>query len=135
MIEKLLAEARSRIDRYTPQEAAALDALLVDLRSSDERERKGIIPGSVHVPRSVLEWRCDPTSPHANPAVAESGRPLILVCAHGYSSSLAAAALRELGIEDAGDLDGGFEGWVAAGLPVAAAPPVPEGPQGMGGPE
>jgi rhodanese-related sulfurtransferase len=112
----MLADARSRIVRYTPAEAAAADhVLLVDLRSVDERERGGVIPGSRHVPRSVLEWRADPTSESHDPALA--GRRLVLVCTQGYSSSLAAASLVELGV-DAGDLDGGFEAWVAAGLPV-----------------
>jgi rhodanese-related sulfurtransferase len=119
----MLAEARSRIVRYTPSEAAAADGvLLVDLRSLDERERTGVIPGSKHVPRSVLEWRADPTCEWHDPELA--GRRLVLVCAHGYSSSLAAASLVQLGLE-AGDLDGGFEAWVEAGLPVvdAAGPP------------
>ena len=112
----MLAEARSRIPRYTPAEAAAADdILLVDLRSTDERREHGVIPGSVHVPRSVLEWRADPTSENHNPELA--GNRLVLVCAQGYSSSLAAASLMQLGV-DAGDLDGGFEAWAAAGLPV-----------------
>jgi rhodanese-related sulfurtransferase len=129
VIERMLAEARSRITRYTPGEIDG-DVLLVDLRSNDERERDGIIPGSVHVLRSVLEWRCDPESGYANPALA--GRRLVLVCAHGESSSLAAASLVELGLDDAGDLAGGFQAWREAGLPVAAAP-KPEGTPGMGG--
>jgi rhodanese-related sulfurtransferase len=116
VIDRMLAEARSRITRYTPAEAMAADGILiVDLRSTDERREHGVIPGSVHVPRSVLEWRADPTSAHHDPVLA--GRQLVLVCAQGYSSSLAAATLVELGV-DAGDLDGGFEAWVAAGLPV-----------------
>jgi rhodanese-related sulfurtransferase len=128
----MLAQARTRIDRFTPEEAAAADGLIVDLRSQDERERDGIVPGSVHVPHSVLEWRCDQASGFANPVLA--GRRLILVCAHGYSSSFAAASLAELGV-DAGDLDGGFEAWRDAGLPVAAAPPPEPGLPGMGGPQ
>jgi rhodanese-related sulfurtransferase len=112
----MLAEARSRIVRYTPAEAAAADGvLLVDLRSSDERARSGVIPGSKHVPRTVLEWRADPTCESHDPELA--GRRLVLVCAEGYSSSLAAAWLVELGV-DAGDLVGGFDAWVATGLPV-----------------
>jgi rhodanese-related sulfurtransferase len=112
----MLTEARSRIVRYTPAEAAAADdVLLVDLRSVDERERSGVIPGSRHVPRSVLEWRADPTSEWHDPELM--GKRLVLVCAQGYSSSLAAASLVELGV-DAGDLEGGFEGWAAEGLPV-----------------
>jgi rhodanese-related sulfurtransferase len=131
-IDAMLAAARERIQRYTPAEAAAADAVIVDVRSSDSRARDGIIPGSIHVPRSVLEWRAEQDSGWSNPNLA--GRRLILVCEHGYSSSLAAASLRDLGV-DAGDLDGGFEAWVAAGLPVAPAPPAPAGLPGMGGPE
>ncbi len=112
----MLAEARARIVRYTPAEAAAADDILVvDLRSVDERERTGVIPGSKHVPRSVLEWRADPTSEWHDPELA--GKRLVLVCQEGYSSSLAADSLRELGV-DAGDLDGGVERWIAEGLPV-----------------
>ena len=115
-IDEMLAGARSRIVRYTPAEAEeARDVLLVDLRSADERERTGLIPGSRHVPRSVLEWRADPTSEWHDPQL--SGRRLVLVCGQGYSSSLAAATLVELGL-DAGDLVGGYEGWVEAGLPT-----------------
>jgi rhodanese-related sulfurtransferase len=112
----MVAEARSRIARYTPAEAAAADdILLVDLRSAEERREEGVIPGSVHVSRTVLEWRADPTSSTHDSALA--GKRLVLVCAHGFSSSLAAASLVQLGV-DAGDLEGGFEAWVAAGLPV-----------------
>jgi len=87
----------------------------VDIRSVDERERTGVIPGSKHVPRSVLEWRADPTSEWHDPELA--GRRLCLVCAEGYASSLAAASLVALGV-DAGDLVGGFDAWLEAGLPV-----------------
>jgi rhodanese-related sulfurtransferase len=134
MISQLLAVARTRIRRYTPAEAAAADALIVDLRSHDERYRNGVIPGSVHVPRSVLEWRCDPMSGYANPVVSEADRPLILVCAEGYSSSLAAAALIDLGVRDVGELAGGYEAWVADGLPTMDAPPIDPGLPGMGQP-
>jgi rhodanese-related sulfurtransferase len=97
----MLAEARARIRRYTPEEARAdSELLLVDTRSQDERERFGVIPGSQHIPLSVLPWR----------SAQLAGRRVCLVCAHGYSSSLAAAQLVELGI-DAGDLIGGYEAW------------------------
>ena len=99
-VERLLAAARERIERFAPEEAWAAaatgEALIVDLRSGDERRRHGIVPGSVHVPRSVLEWRADPTSDSHNPQLEGRGR-LILLCAEGYSSSLAAASLVELG--------------------------------------
>ena len=105
----MLAEARSRIRRYTPEEARAdAELLLVDLRSADEREHTGVIPGSKHVPYSVIQWRADQTSEWRDPELA--GRRMCLVCAQGYSSSLAAASLVELGV-DAGDLVGGYEAW------------------------
>jgi rhodanese-related sulfurtransferase len=134
VIADVLATARARIDRYSPAEAAAAEgAVLVDLRCGDIRARDGIIPGSVHVPRSVLEWRCDPSSGYANPVLP--GRRLILVCEQGYSSSLAAAALRELGV-DAGDLEGGYAAWAAAGLPTRpCVESTQAGLPGMGGPE
>jgi len=113
----MLADARSRIARYTPVEAFAAggDVLLVDVRTERERELRGVIPGSRHVPRSVLEWRADPSSESHDPELV--GRRLVIVCAEGYSSSLAAATLVELGV-DAADLAGGFEAWAASGLPV-----------------
>ena len=97
----MLAEARSRIRRYTPDEVRAdRDLLIVDTRSVDEREQYGVIEGARHVPLSVLPWRTEDLA----------GRRVCLVCAHGYSSSLAAALLVELGV-DAGDLIGGYEAW------------------------
>lgn len=115
-IDLMVAEARARIVRYTPADAAAEpDVLLVDIRSADERAASGVIPGSKHVPYSVLQWRADQTSEWRDPELA--GRRLVLVCAHGESSSLAAASLVELGV-DAGDLVGGYEAWVGAGLPT-----------------
>src|SRR5205823_8345233 len=119
------------IRRYEPAEALAAarkGVLLVDLRSRDERQRRGVIAGSIHIPRTVLEWRLDPDCEHHNPAVAGLERELILFCGDGYSSSLAAVSLRELGFSHVGDLAGGFDAWLAAGLPVrqAAAPPATE---------
>ena len=105
----MLAEARSRIVRYTPDEVRAdPDLLVVDIRSHDERERKGVIPGSKPVSLSVLPWRADQTSDSRDEELA--GRRLFVVCAHGESSSLAAALLVDLGV-DAGDLIGGYEAW------------------------
>jgi MFS family permease len=137
---ELLAAAQRRIaprlEPRTAHEAAAEGALLVDLRSQDERRREGIIPGSVHIPRSVLEWRVDPDSGYANPYIGGLERQLVVFCADGYSSSLAAASLRELGCRRATDLVGGFRGWKAAGLPVVALRETDEpGLPGMGPPE
>ena len=120
-IDGLLAEARGRIERLAPEAAyrAASDgALLVDTRCSDDRRRTGMIPGSVHVPLSVLFWRLDPSSGYDDPALSDPARPVILICAHGFSSSLAAATLHDLGFASVGDVVGGFEAWSAAGLPV-----------------
>jgi rhodanese-related sulfurtransferase len=105
----MLAEARTRIVRYTPEQAANdPELMLVDIRSADERARTGVFPGSKHVPYSVLQWRADPTSEWRDDELV--GRRLCLVCQQGYSSSLAAASLVELGV-DAGDLIGGYEAW------------------------
>ena len=105
----------------------------MDLRSHDERGREGIIPGSVHVPRSVLEWRVDPDSGFSNPHVADRVLELILVCREGYSSSLAASSLTDLGHPCVADLVGGFEAWRDAGLETIVAPAPPAGLPGMGG--
>ena len=105
----MVAEARSRITRYTADEVRAdAEILVVDIRSADERERTGVIPGSKCVPLSVLPWRADQTSEWRDEELG--GRRLCLVCMHGESSSLAAAQLVELGV-DAGDLIGGYEAW------------------------
>jgi rhodanese-related sulfurtransferase len=125
-IDGLVAAARGRIDRHTPEAAyrAMTDgALLVDTRCGDDRRATGMIPGSVHVPLSVLFWRLDPSSGYDDPALSNLSRPVVLVCAHGYSSSLAAATLVELGFASVGDVIGGFEAWSAAGLPVTAEGP------------
>jgi rhodanese-related sulfurtransferase len=116
-LDELLADAMRRIRRYTPADARDADALLVDIRSQDARARDGAIPGAFHVPRTVLEWRVA-SRDWRNSEL--DGKRLILVCDHGYSSVLAAAQLLELGI-DAADLEGGFEAWAAAGLPVTTA--------------
>jgi rhodanese-related sulfurtransferase len=138
--DELLAEARRRIARVDPATAWATvrtsDALIVDIRSDDERRSDGVVPGSLHLPRTVLEWRVDQASGWANPHVGGADRRLILLCAHGWSSSLAAAALLDLGYSLAGDVEGGFEAWRAAGLPIAPAPERPAGVlPGMGPPD
>ena len=131
-IDDLLREARSRLVRLDPaaaREAQREGALLIDTRSHDERSGTGVIPGSLHVPRSVLEWRLDPAADPAfhNPHVDGLDQRIVLVCAHGYSSSLAASTLQMLGFSRATDLDGGFGAWQAAGLPVRPAPDVDQG--------
>lgn len=120
-INDLLESARSKIARRGPGatlEAMGDGALVIDTRCAEQRQETGIIPGSVHVPLSVLFWRLDPSSGYADARLTDPEREIILVCAHGYSTSLAAATLRDLGFERAGDLIGGFEAWRDAGLPV-----------------
>lgn len=134
----MLEAARARLDRLAPAEALAAHragALIVDTRSTDARGQHGVIPGSLHIPLSVLEWRLDPdTDPSfRSPHVHGLDHHLVLVCAHGYSSSLAACRLQDLGFTRATDLAGGFEAWRAADLPLVAAPPDPRVP-GMGDP-
>jgi rhodanese-related sulfurtransferase len=124
-VHDLLAAARQRIERLEPDAARAASdrgALVVDTRCSEQRRETGAIPGSIHVPLSVLFWRLDPASGSEDPRLADPERHVILLCAHGYSSSLAAATLRDLGFARATDIVGGFEAWQAAGLPVEAVP-------------
>jgi len=120
-IDDLLADARRRSERLPPEAAyrAMSDgALLVDTRCGDDRRATGTIPGSVHVPLSVLFWRLDPDSGCDDPTLSDLTRRVVLICAHGYSSSLAAATLLDLGFASATDVIGGFEAWAGAGLPV-----------------
>ena len=117
----MLAAARARIIRLTPTEAAAAltaGALVVDTRDSADRTAEGIIPGSVLVTRNTLEWRADPTAELPDPRIADPALQLIVVCNDGYSSSLAAASLLDLGFTRASDLIGGYRAWKAAGLPT-----------------
>lgn len=117
----MLEEARGSLDRLEPEaayRAMGEGAVLIDTRSTDDLHRTGTVPGALHIPLSVLEWRVDASSETHDPAVG-NGR-IILLCAHGYSSSLAAKRLQDLGFADATDVIGGFEAWVAAGLPVAS---------------
>jgi rhodanese-related sulfurtransferase len=119
--EDLLAEARSCLERLDPPAAAAAleaGAVLVDIRSELQRDRDGVVPGAVFFPRNVLEWRCDPAGSNRDERVADPARRLIVMCDAGYQSSLAAAVLHDLGHDRATDLDGGFQAWRAAGLPV-----------------
>jgi rhodanese-related sulfurtransferase len=121
-IDQILAEARSRLQRVGPQQAARAageGALLVDIRPAAQRAAEGEIPGALIVERNVLEWRFDPASAARLPQASYDLR-VIVVCSEGYTSSLAAAALQDLGVRHATDLDGGFCAWQAAGLPVTA---------------
>jgi rhodanese-related sulfurtransferase len=123
-VDDLLARARARIHRVTPADALAAQAagaVIVDIRSESQRAADGAVPGAVWLARNVLEWRVDPASPAADPRVSDLDRELLVLCDGGYQSSLAAATLRDLGATRAGDVEGGFQAWRAAGLPVERA--------------
>src|SRR3954454_4156936 len=120
-LDDLLAQARARLDRVDPERAArelGEGAVLIDVRSESQREQDGAVPGALWFPRNVLEWRCDPDGDHRDPRVGGPETRVIVMCDAGYQSSLAAATLQEIGLERATDLDGGFQAWRAAGLPV-----------------
>jgi rhodanese-related sulfurtransferase len=122
-IDQVLADARSRLDRMCPAAALAASrdgALIVDIRPAAQRAAEGEVPGSLVVERNVLEWRFDPASGARLPQARYDLR-VIIMCSAGYTSSLAAAALQDLGLRNATDLDGGFLAWAAAGLPVGPA--------------
>lgn len=118
-IDEVLAEARSRLDRIEPAQAAAEDdALLVDIRPAAQRLAEGEIPGALIVERNVLEWRFDPQSDARLPQATGYDVRIVVFCSEGYTSSLAADALGNLGLTRATDLVGGFRAWRAAGLPT-----------------
>ena len=120
-IDDLLRAARARLDRLGPHEALAATrrgGLIVDIRSEAQRLEQGLVPGAWFVPRNVLEWRADPACAHHDPRLVTDAGPLVLMCAQGFQSSLAAATLHEMGLLRATDMIGGFEAWAAAGLQV-----------------
>ncbi|MCU1691904.1 MAG: sulfurtransferase [Frankiales bacterium] len=99
-VDEVLAAARAGVRRLTPEEAlaaVAAGALLVDTRTPEQRQEQGELPGALVVDRTVLEWRLDPTSPWRVPE-AVPGVRVVVVCRQGYSSSLAAASLRAVGV-------------------------------------
>jgi rhodanese-related sulfurtransferase len=121
-IDQLLAAAREGLNRLDPEAALSAcenGALLVDMRPHEQRVRDGLIPGAVVIDRNVLEWRLDPSSPHKLAMVTGYEQQIILICNQGFSSSLAAATLQQLGLRNATDVAGGFEQWAARGLPVS----------------
>jgi rhodanese-related sulfurtransferase len=102
------------------------EAILVDIRPDAQRAIEGSIPGALVVERNVLEWRFDPASSSRLPIATDHGIQLIVFCSEGYASSLAAAALQDLGLWRATDMVGGFHAWRATGLPIAPPTHAPE---------
>jgi rhodanese-related sulfurtransferase len=123
-IDEILADARGQLRRVTPLDAfreMAAGAALIDIRPAAQRAVQGEIPGSIIVERNHLEWRLDPECEARLPWVTGYDHRVIVFCVDGYTSSLAAVALHDLGLHRATDLIGGFRAWSAAGLPTAAA--------------
>ncbi len=124
-IDGVLAASRAGVRRLGPAEvveAQARGALVVDTRTEAQRRRQGELPGALVIDRTVLEWRLDPTSDARIPEATGTDLEVVVVCRQGYSSSLAAASLRAVGLHRATDLAGGVEAWIAAGLPMSDGP-------------
>jgi rhodanese-related sulfurtransferase len=120
-VAEMVAEARASIENLGPHEAFAEHeagaALLVDIREPDERADKGVIPGTYPAPRGMLEFYADPASAYHRDEL-HPDRRIVLYCASGGRSALAAVALTRLGYVDVAHLDGGLAAWSSAGLPV-----------------
>jgi rhodanese-related sulfurtransferase len=126
-VDEVLSRARSRLSRVSPGDLAALpaDHLVVDIRPMHNRLAEGEIPGAVPVERIVLEWRLDPSGTHRLPGFT-ADTTVVVVCNEGYSSSLAARDLQDVGLPKATDLVGGFRAYRDAGLPTqpGGTPPI-----------
>ena len=115
-IDEILAAARARLNRIEPAQLAqafADGALIVDIRPHEQRSRDGGLPGAVVIDRNTLEWRLDPSCDHHIRDITGWESWIVIVCNEGYSSSLAAAMLQDLGLNRATDLVGGFQAWLA----------------------
>jgi rhodanese-related sulfurtransferase len=121
-IEQVLSAARARLRRLSPDEAheamVKTEAILVDIRPESQRAVEGRIAGALVVERNVLEWRLDPASSARLPVATDHDIQVIVFCSEGYTSSLAAISLQDLGLSRATDMIGGFQGWKAMGLPI-----------------
>lgn len=117
----LVGAAKARVENLTVEEVAAElesgDAVLVDLRETEERSSTGSIPGAIHVPRGMLEFRADPATPY-HLDIFDPSRRIILHCASGGRSALAAATLQDMGYSSVAHLDGGLAAWTGADRPV-----------------
>jgi rhodanese-related sulfurtransferase len=117
----MVAEAKGRIENLTPDQVEAEvreGTLLIDIREPEERLASGAIAENTHAPRGMLEFYADPTSPYHR-CEFDPDRRVILYCASGGRSALAADMLRQLGYANVAHLDGGLKAWVEAGKPVA----------------
>ncbi len=123
---ELVAEAKQRVENLTVEQVATEleqgDVLLVDLREPGELAQHGTIPGAVHAPRGMLEFYADPTSSYHRPEF-DPDRRVVLHCASGGRSALAADTLKQMGYDNVAHLDGGFNAWKEAGRQVEDSPP------------
>jgi rhodanese-related sulfurtransferase len=120
-IDKVLDAARDRLQRL-PASAVpgALErgAILVDIRPQAQRDREGNVAAALVIERNVLEWRCDPTSDTKLPEAVDDDVEWVVLCSEGYTSSLAAASLIDLGLHNATDVVGGYHALAAEGVLV-----------------
>ncbi len=118
---QLVQEAKQRIENLSVEQVVAErergDAVIVDIREPEEQRLHGVIPGAVSAPRGMLEFYADPASPYHRPEF-EPNRRVILHCAAGGRSALAADTLQQMGYTNVAHLEGGFNGWREAGQPV-----------------
>ncbi|QZA08770.1 sulfurtransferase [Mycolicibacter heraklionensis] len=124
-IDHMLESARAKLHRLTADEvpeALRNGAYLVDIRPAAQRAAEGEVPGALVIERNVLEWRCDPTSDARLPQAVDDDVQWIILCSQGYTSSLAAAALQDLGLHRATDVIGGYQALAAVGELVEPAP-------------
>lgn len=125
----LVSEAKGRIENLSVEGLGAEldggDIVLFDLREQNERELHGVIPGAIHAPRGMLEFWADPTMPMHRPEF-DPDRRMVLHCAAGGRSALAADTLTRMGYRNVAHLEGGFEAWKTAGGSVATADQSPE---------
>jgi len=120
----MLGEANAEIDTVSAEKAREYvgdeNILFVDVRETQEVENSGGLPGSVHVPRGLLEFIADPESP-MHKSELSSGRQLVLYCASGGRSALAAKTLQDMGLSNICHIAGGFTAWVDIGGPTTVA--------------
>jgi rhodanese-related sulfurtransferase len=118
-IDLVLRAARRRLRRLPALEvpdALRRGAVLVDIRPQAQRFREGEVPGALVIERNVLEWRCDPTSDARLPEAVGDDVEWVILCSEGYTSSLAAAALLDIGLHRATDVIGGYHALAGAGV-------------------
>ncbi len=123
-IDAVLEAARARLRRLPAAQvpaALARGAVLVDIRPAAQRAAEGEVPGALVIERNVLEWRCDPTSDARIPQAVDDDVEWVVLCSEGYTSSLAAAALQDLGLHRATDVIGGYHALTAVRSARSAA--------------